>query len=312
MSDYAIIAIFAAIMFAVIYIMLNHIMGSVEYHSRLERVAGGKFAEARGGGGTNGGIDWKQVFSAWAEKMNATFRFEASSGVVAVRTKLYRAGFRADNHLSIFMCIKYFGTIAVLVIMFLWHFIENDGLFVANSNAIYICVAGIMYFVGIDFVLSKIVEKRMTSIAESLPDCLDLLVVCTEAGLSLDAALQRVSSEMRRQSAVLSEEFHVTVLELGFLPERRMALENLSNRIGNDSVKSLVNTLVQSERYGTPLSSALRVISNELRDKRITMAEEKAARLPAILTVPMIVFILPTLFIVLAGPAFIDVYDSMK
>ena len=113
------------------------------------------------------------------------------------------------------------------------------------------------------------------SISLNLPDCLDLLVVCCEAGLSLDAAMKRVAGELVRNSKALADELELTVLELGFLPERRMALENLGMRVKDESMKNLVNTMIQSERYGTPLSQSLRVISDELRDNRIMRAEEK-------------------------------------
>jgi tight adherence protein C len=129
--------------------------------------------------------------------------------------------------------------------------------------------------------------------------------------LSLDAALDRVANEMGGASAALAEELSLTSIELGFLPERRQALINLNRRTNLPSIRGVVNTLVQTEKYGTPLSQSLRVLANEFRDQRLLKAEEKAARLPATLTVPMIVFILPVLFIVLVGPAVIDVMDVL-
>ncbi len=154
------------------------------------------------------------------------------------------------------------------------------------------------------------IQKRQKKILNTLPDSLDLLVVCAQAGLSLDASLERVSNEMEQGAAELSDELRLTVMELGYLPERRKALENLIKRTGVAQVESVVNTLLQTERYGTPLAQSLRVLAAEYRSQRLMKAEEKAARLPAIMTIPMIIFILPVLFVVLLGPAIIGAMDA--
>ena len=144
-----------------------------------------------------------------------------------------------------------------------------------------------------------------------MPDGFDLLVICAEAGLSLDAALERVSRELADASPELADELGLAAVELSFLPDRTKALENLAERVPLPGMRALINTLVQTERYGTPLSQSLRVLSAELRHERMMRAEEKAARLPAILTLPMIVFIMPALFIVLIGPAILQVIDQL-
>ncbi|NQV55621.1 MAG: type II secretion system F family protein [Rhodospirillales bacterium] len=154
--------------------------------------------------------------------------------------------------------------------------------------------------------------KRRKSMQRALPDSLDLLVICVEAGLGLDAALVRVSREMGSASPEFAEELNLTAMELGFLPERRSALDNLLERTQLPALRGVVNTLVQTEKYGTPLANSLRVLSAEFRDERMLKAEEKAAKLPATLTVPMIVFILPTLFIVLLGPAAFRAIDALS
>ncbi|WP_120495999.1 type II secretion system F family protein [Kiloniella sp. EL199] len=161
-----------------------------------------------------------------------------------------------------------------------------------------------------DILLKNTIMKRHELIKKSLPDGLDLMVICTEAGLSLDAAFARVSKEMISAAPELSDELSLTSLELGFLPDRKKALNNLSARVDIQMMRSLVNALIQSEKFGTPLSQSLRVMSAELRHERLMKAEEKAAKLPAIMTVPMIVFILPPLIIVLLGPAVIRVIDN--
>lgn len=162
-----------------------------------------------------------------------------------------------------------------------------------------------------DLYLANLGKKRQQAIAKGLPDGLDLLVICAEAGLSLDTALNRVADEIAPTSRELAEEVGLTSVELNFLPERRQALANLAKRCDMAAIRGVVNTLMQTEKYGTPLSQSLRVLSAEFREQRMLRAEEKAARLPATLTVPMIVFILPTLFIVLAGPAMLQVYDNL-
>jgi tight adherence protein C len=154
-------------------------------------------------------------------------------------------------------------------------------------------------------------KNRGQKIQKQLPDALDLFVICAEAGLGLDAAFVRVAREVGPSSPELSDELGLTAIELGFLPNRRDALNNMARRSDLASIRSFVNTLSQTEKYGTPLTQSLRVLANEFRNERLMKAEEKAARLPATLTVPMICFILPPLFIVLIGPAIIQVIGVM-
>src|SRR5438309_823154 len=154
------------------------------------------------------------------------------------------------------------------------------------------------------------VKKRSHAIRKGLPDALDLLVICAEAGLTVDAAFGRVARELGKAYPELGDEFGLTAIELGFLNERRNAFENLADRVDLEAVRGVVTTMIQTEKYGTPLASALRVLSAEFRHQRMMRAEEKAARLPAIMTVPLILFILPTLFVVILGPASCSINDS--
>lgn len=162
-----------------------------------------------------------------------------------------------------------------------------------------------------DIYLNNLVAKRSTAIQKGLPDALDLLVICAEAGLTVDAAFHRVARELGRAYPELGDEFTLTAIELGFLSERRQAFENLAQRVKLDAVKGVVTTMIQTEKYGTPLASALRVLSGEFRNERMMRAEEKAARLPAIMTIPLILFILPTLFVVILGPAACSISDAL-
>ncbi|MBH0112534.1 type II secretion system F family protein [Novosphingobium sp. YJ-S2-02] len=163
---------------------------------------------------------------------------------------------------------------------------------------------------GPDIFLQNLITKRTDAIRKGLPDALDLLVICAEAGLTVDASFERVSRELGRAYPELGDELSLTSIELSFLTERRQAFENLAWRVDLDAVKGVVTTMVQTERYGTPLASALRVLSAEFRNERMMRAEEKAARLPAIMTVPLILFILPTLFVVILGPAACSIADA--
>ncbi len=164
---------------------------------------------------------------------------------------------------------------------------------------------------GPELYLSNKATKRTKEIQKGLPDALDLLVICAEAGLTVDAAFGRVAKELGRAYPELGDEFALTAIELSFLNERRMAFNNLSYRVNLEAVKGVVTTMIQTERYGTPLASALRVLSAEFRNERMMRAEEKAARLPAIMTIPLILFILPTLFVVILGPAACSIQDNL-
>lgn len=162
-----------------------------------------------------------------------------------------------------------------------------------------------------DLYLKNKIDKRSKAIRKGLPDALDLLVICAEAGLTVDAAFHRVARELGKAYPELGEEFSLTAIELGFLTDRRQAFENLAMRIDLDAVRGVVTTMIQTEKYGTPLASALRVLSAEFRNERMMRAEEKAARLPAIMTIPLILFILPVLFIVILGPAACSINDAL-
>ena len=173
------------------------------------------------------------------------------------------------------------------------------------------CLGTVMFGAYLpDILIKNATSKRYDTIRKALPDGLDLMVICAEAGLSLDATLVRVSKELEQANPELADELSLTGLELGFLPSRRKALQNLGMRVDLPAVRGVVNTLLQAERYGTPLAQSLRIMSAESRNERIMKAEEKAARLPAMLTVPMMIFILPPLFVILLGTAVLNLMDT--
>ncbi len=170
----------------------------------------------------------------------------------------------------------------------------------------------ILGYKGPEIYLKNKANKRTAAIRKGLPDALDLLVICAEAGLTVDAAFNRVARELGRAYPELGDEFALTAIELSFLTERKMAFNNFAYRVDLESVRGVVTTMIQTERYGTPLASALRVLSAEFRNERMMRAEEKAARLPAIMTIPLIMFILPVLFIVILGPAACSIADAFS
>ncbi|MEO0439586.1 MAG: type II secretion system F family protein [Pseudomonadota bacterium] len=171
--------------------------------------------------------------------------------------------------------------------------------------------ATIAGYKGADVYVGNLIAKRTDLIRKGLPDAIDLLVICAEAGLTVDSAFARVSKELGDAYPELADEFSLTSIELGFLTERRQAFENLAYRVALEHVKGVVTTMIQTEKYGTPLASSLRVLSAEFRNDRMMRAEEKAARLPAIMTIPLILFILPVLFIVILGPAACSISDAL-
>lgn len=181
-----------------------------------------------------------------------------------------------------------------------------------NLRMLAAAAAALFGFFGPGIYIKNQIAKRQKRMQLGLPDALDLMIICAEAGLSLDATLVRVSRELANACADLAEELSITSAELTFLPDRRQAFENLNARTDMNSIRGVVNTLMQTAKFGTPLAHSLRVLAIEYRDARMFRAEEKAARLPALMTVPMILFILPTLFIVLMGPASLHIIDTFN
>ena len=240
-----------------------------------------------------------------------SFKMLQDDQLKKTQLRLMQAGIRTKD-LAFFIIFARFilplvlGTTAILLIYAfdffpLWSAIRR-----------YLTVAGILVlsYKAPDLWLKNKVTKRSHAIRKGLPDALDLLVICAEAGLTVDAAFGRVARELGKAYPALGDEFGLTAIELGFLNERRQAFENFAQRVDLEAVRGVVTTMIQTEKYGPPLASALRVLSAEFRNERMMRAEEKAARLPAIMTVPLILFILPTLFIVILGPASCSIHDS--
>jgi len=228
-----------------------------------------------------------------------------------LRKKLIRAGYRSPQAIVTFTFLRLALPLGLAGFSALLLFGGNVKMAAAFKVVITMCVLLFGYMLP-DILVSNAIAKRQQGIQRSFPDALDLMVICVESGISLESAFARVSEELALDAPALSEEIAITTAELAFLSDRRQALDNLADRTGSPQVKSLVTSLIQSEKYGTPLGAALRVVSQEGRDTRMAKAEEKAAALPAKLTVPMVTFFLPVLFLVLIGPTIIQVMHAFS
>jgi len=233
--------------------------------------------------------------------------------VEQLQQKLTQAGYRSKDAMVVFAFAKLVMPFVGLGLGIFLSGIDWSDPFDTSQATGWLILLGLGYMGARmpEIIVANKKSKRHHSIRKALPDALDLMMICAEAGLSLAAALDRVARELARMSPELAEEFSLTSVELGFLPERSIALKHLGERVEIKEMRGLVNVIVQTEKYGTPIAQALRVLAKEYRTERMLRAEQKAARLPAMMTVPMIVFILPTLFIIVMAPAVINVMDKL-
>ncbi len=235
--------------------------------------------------------------SKWVEQLEA-------------REKLVQAGYRGQAPYITFLFFRFVTPIVTTVGAFIYFFTISQAHYSPLVKTLFALFAG---YVGMQLPMlfvKNVIDKRQTSIGRAFPDALDLLLICVEAGMSIEVAFKRVSEEIATQSPALAEELILTTAELSFLQDRRMAYDNLATRTNVDAIKAVCMALGQAERYGTPISQSLRVMAQESRDMRMAAAEKKAAGLPPKLTVPMILFFLPCLFVVIMGPAAIRFLDA--
>ncbi|MDP6874403.1 MAG: type II secretion system F family protein [Alphaproteobacteria bacterium] len=230
---------------------------------------------------------------------------------VGIKNKLAQAGMRSEAHLYTYAFFRFVAPILFGLLTAIYLFLLAKVEMGPSMKLIYSYAAAVIGFFLPQIIIKNKIQNRQKAIQKIFPDALDLMVICVEAGLSMEAAFHRVASELQSQGPEFTEELGLTTAELAFLPDRRQALLNLSERTGLPAVKALVTALAQAEKYGTPVSVSLRVLSQEQRDERMSRAEQKAGALPAQLTVPMIVFFLPVLFIVLIGPAIIKAMNTI-
>jgi tight adherence protein C len=230
-------------------------------------------------------------------------------GEDSVRAILVKAGYRGQAPQFAYLFFRMVAPIVMFVFALVYMFVIikfDQPLMIKVALAIGAAWLGLKIP---DLFLKNMIKRRQMSVRRAFPDALDLLLICVESGMSIDASFKKVSEEIGSQSIALAEELTLTTAELSYLQDRREAFDHLAERTDIDGVKAVCTALVQAERYGTPLAQALRVLAQEIRDMRMSEAEKKAAALPPKLTVPMILFFLPVLFIVILGPAAIRVME---
>lgn len=227
------------------------------------------------------------------------------------REKLSSAGYRGQAPLITFMFFRFVMPFILFVVVLFYLFVVLHLGWSPVQKVGAAFVGALIGFYAPDMFVNNMIARRQQSIMRAFPDALDLMLICVESGMSIESAFTRVSAEIGSQSAELAEELALTTAELSYLPDRRQAFDNLAKRCGHSGVKAVATALNQAEKYGTPLGQALRVTATENREMRMQEAERKAASLPAKLTVPMIVFFLPCLFVVIMGPAIITIKKMM-
>ena len=229
-----------------------------------------------------------------------------------VAGQMVQAGYRGPRPLTTFYFFRFTSPFIFMIVAAFYLFVIKVVDWPTMNKVTATMAAAVAGFYAPNIYLKNRIDKRRASIMQAFPDALDLLLICVEAGMSIEAAITKVSQEMGPSSIDLAEELSLLSAELSYLPDRRMAYENLGKRTNHPGVKSVATAMTQAETYGTPLATALRVMAKENRDLRMSAAEKKASALPAKLTVPMILFFLPVLFIVILGPAILNVIDMMK
>ncbi|WP_223476704.1 type II secretion system F family protein [Oricola indica] len=314
-SQFVIAILVSVSVFATLFTVLTPLLGGNELKTRMKHVATER-DEIR--------ARERARLAAEKQQSRGSLRMEAKEGGVrriverldlktaladqATIDKLRLAGYRGQQPLNVFLFARLVLPLVFLVVALAYVF----GLGALSEQPTMIrvlaCIGfGYLGFYSPNIYISNVAGKRKTSIKQAWPDAIDLMLICVESGMSVEAAFRKVSEEIGTQSIPLAEELVLVGAELSYLQERRMAYENLANRTKLESVKSVAQALVQAERYGTPVGQALRVLAAESRDQRMNEAEKKAAALPPKLTVPMILFFLPVLFGVILGPAGIQI-----
>ncbi len=252
-------------------------------------------------------VKLRQSPKQYVQRIVDQFNLSKWVGQEEARLKLIQAGYRGQAPYVTYLFVRMMTPVVCFLFSLIYLFVVLKFDQPATIK-LGICIAAAYVGMQLPLVLLKNkITRRQLSIKRAFPDTLDLLLICVESGMSIEAAFRKVSNEVGTQSVALAEELTLTTAELSYLPDRRQAYENLAKRTDLDGVKSVCMALQQSERYGTPLATMLRVMAQENRDMRMSEAEKKAAGLPPKLTVPMILFFLPVLFVVILGPAVIKV-----
>jgi len=303
----------AVAVFATLISLMGSMGGGVKLESRMKAVAlrrdelkrRSRQAMAAGPGGlrhTDEGFKKRVV-----DRLNLRKLIEDPK----VAEQMAQAGYRGPRPLTTFYFFRFSMPFAFMAFTAFYLFIFNDFGLPTMTRVTAVMASALAGFYAPNMFVQNRISQRRTSIMQAFPDALDLLLICVEAGMSIEAAIQKVSQEIGGSSIDLAEELTLLSAELSYLPDRRMAYEGLAKRTNHPGVRSVATAMTQAETYGTPLGTALRTMAKENRDLRLSAAEKKAAALPAKLTVPMILFFLPVLFIVILTPAIINIQDTM-
>jgi tight adherence protein C len=241
------------------------------------------------------------------QNLSSKYSLQQFFGVKGAKERLAMAGYRSRNAEVVFTFARLVVPLGLFLVVLIYLFGISPFKLEPLAK---ITIALVVTYIGLklpELYITNIITKRQLSMRRAWPDASDMMLICVESGMAVEESLRKVYREIGGQSVELAEELALTVAELSYLPDRRMAYENLGARTGVEGIKSTVTSLIQAERYGTPIGTALRVLSQESRDQRMNEAEKKAAALPPKLTVPMIIFFLPVLFIIIMTPAVIQV-----
>lgn len=314
------ISVLAAVsMAAVVFTFGSSFIVRSEMKDRIKRVAlerekmrAEEMARLRGGAATTDTRGIRRTGETKTYMKNVVERFDLRKAFMddATVDKLAMAGYRGQGHLTTFLFMRFITPLIVFAVAAFYLLVMAPGDRPLYLNLVYAIGAGLVGAYLPNVLLKNTTTKRQQSIKKAWPDCLDLLLLCVEAGMSMEHAFKRVAKEIGAQSVELAEELTLTTAELAFLEDRGRAYENLGRRAGLDGVKSVMTALIQADRYGTSVGQALRVMAEEGREGRMMEAEKKAASLPPKLTVPLILFFLPVLFIVIMAPAMIKVFGG--
>lgn len=309
----------ALVVFATIVTLASPLMGGRGLEGRLKSVASRReelrrrsrdaLAGAPGGVQAPGGLRHADegLYKTIVDRLQLSRLLEDPKVV----DKLAEAGFRGPQPVTTFYFFRFVAPFVFALAVAFYLYVVND-FDLQPIQKLCACVAALAIgYYAPNIYITNAAQKRRESIAAAFPDALDLLLICVESGMSIEVAIQKVGAELGSSSIELAEEFSLLTAELSYLPDRRMAYEGLARRTNHPGVRSVATAMIQAERYGTPLGTALRVMAKENRDLRLSAAEKKAAALPAKLTVPMIVFFLPVLFVMILGPAILKIQDVM-
>lgn len=306
--------------FASVLTLLGSFMGGERLDKRMKAVAErreelkrrSRQAMKGGAGGSATAATLRHSDGGFKKRVVDRLNLSALLEDPKVAENMVQAGFRGPRPLTTFYFFRFATPFIFMLLTALYLFLINDfGLILTHKLGALVFAAAAGFYAPNIYVQNRIASRRQ-SIVAAFPDSLDLLLICVESGMSIEAAIQKVSQEVGSQSIELAEELSLLSAELSYLPDRRMAYDGMAKRTNHPGIRAVATAMTQAETYGTPLGNALRIMAKENRDLRLAAAEKKAAALPAQLTVPMIIFFLPVLFVVILGPAIINIQDMMK